>query len=425
MNIIEKPIWKEGLHQTPYPNLTNNLSSDVVIVGGGLAGILTAYLLRKAGKNVVVLEKKKVGSGATEYTTAFITQQIDTDLSELISLFGEEKAKLVWQSGGDAIDLIEKIVKEENIECEFMRTSLVSYVNSEDQVKELKEERDTQSRFGFDVGEVKQDLSLNFRNYGNYELRNQAKFHPLKFLTALAKICTQMGVKIYENSEVENINHSESMVTVETKTNQIDSKYVVIATYQPFNNRIRMFLKRGMYKSYVFGVKLPKNTIPIGLYQDFDNPYHYFRIDEQSDHDLMIIGGEDVKTIFKIDKARNFQALEEYLQELLPGVQYEIMNRWVGPILEPSDGLPLIGETYDRELVATAFSGNGMTYSAVAAMILTDKILGYSNIYASVYDPKRIPNLKQLFSKGADYIEEFFGGAAKNILKKKQSLESK
>jgi glycine/D-amino acid oxidase-like deaminating enzyme len=424
MEAKDKPIWKEDIKPVPFPKLENNLSCDVVIVGAGLVGIMTAYMLRKAGRKVVVLEKKKIGSGATEYTTAFITQQIDTDLSELVSLFGEEKAKLVWQSGGEAIDLIERIVKEENIDCEFMRTGLVTYANAEKDVKDLREERDTQANYGYDVSEVTQDLKLNFRNYGNYELRNQAKFHPLKFLSKLALICARMGVKIYEQSEVEKITHTDTIVTVETATNQIDAKYAIVATYQPFNNRIRMFLKRGMYKSYVFGVRLPKNTIPEGLYQDMNNPYHYFRIDARDDHDQMIIGGEDMKTIFKIDKARSFKALEEYLQEILPGVQYEITNRWEGPILEPSDGLPLIGETYDRELVASAFSGNGMTYSAIAAMVLSDKVLGFNNVYASVYDPKRIPNLKQLFVKGSDYIEEFFGGAAKNMFKEKQGSES-
>lgn len=421
MKAEEKPVWKEGLEKPSFPKLETNIETDVAIVGGGLAGVLTAYLLSRSGKKVALLEKKKIGSGATEYTTAFITQDVDTHFSELITLFGEEKAKLVWQSGADAISLIEKIVDEEKIDCEFMRTEVSVYANSEKQFKELQEEYGIITKHGFELVAPVQDENLNFLNYGYYQLKNQAKFHPLKFLNSLAETLQKSGVKIFEQSEVSKINHNESGVSVEAGENVVEAKRVVIATYQPFHNRIRLFLKRGMYRSYVLAANLPKELIKEGLYWDTENPYHYFRIDAHNNFDRMILGGEDVKTIFKIDQEKIFQSLEEYLKKILRGQNYEITHRWVGPILEPSDGLALIGETYDNEYVATAFSGNGMTYSAISAMVLSDAILGFKNIYGEVYDPKRIPNLKQLFIKGSDYMGEFFGGAGKNLFKKKQA----
>jgi glycine/D-amino acid oxidase-like deaminating enzyme len=419
MEIETKPSWKVGLQKPDFQKLTKNIKADVVIVGAGLAGVLTAYQLARSGKKVVVLEKKKIGSGATEYTTAFITQSVDTDLSELIKLFGEENAKLVWESGADAINLIEQIVRYEKIDCEYSRTSVFEYANSDKEFAQLKTEREIAARFGFDVSEANQDLSLNFQNYGYYELRNQAKFHPLKFLVGLAVVCRELGVEIFEESEVTQINHHESSyVSVETKTNTVEARSVVVATYQPFHNRTRLFLKRGMYKSYVFEVRLPKGLIQEGLYWDTSNPYHYFRIDEEKEDSRMIIGGEDIKTIVKMDKEKNFKALEDYLRSILPGISYTITRKWTGPILEPSDGLALIGKMREREYVASAFSGNGMTYSAIAAMILSDLVTGYRNVYAKLYDPQRIPSIRQLFIKGSDYMEEFLGGAAKNILKK-------
>jgi glycine/D-amino acid oxidase-like deaminating enzyme len=414
MNIEETPTWKQGIEKLSFPKLEENLICDVAIVGGGLAGVLTAYMLAKSGKKIVILEKDKVGSGATEYTTAFITQNVDTDLPELVKIFGEDKARLVWQSGKDAIDMIEKIVNDENIDCEFMRTSLFTYANDQKEYEELEQNAKLESDFGFDVGKPGKS-DLGFTNTGFYELRNQAKFHPLKFLSALSEKLSRYGVQIYEKSEVTKIKHEDASVKIEVGDYVVSASEVVVATYQPFHNRIRLFLKRGMYKSFVLEAQIPKRTISDGLYQDMDNPYHYFRIDGER----MILGGEDVKSIFKIDSKRSFKALEEYLHKILPGVEYVITRRWTGPILEPSDGLPLIGETFDKEFVATAFSGNGMTYSAISSMIISDLILGKSSVYALVYDPKRIPSLKQLFMKGSDYIDEFFGAAAKNVFKKK------
>jgi glycine/D-amino acid oxidase-like deaminating enzyme len=139
-----------------------------------------------------------------------------------------------------------------------------------------------------------------------------------------------------------------------------------------------------MYKSYVYEVRIPRGLIKEGTYEDCNNPYHYFRVDRQAKYDRMIIGGEDNRKEIAVDDRKNFKALEEYLTELLKGKRYTIVRKWTGPILEPSDGLALIGKFRSVQLIATAFSGNGMTYSGIAA---------------------------------TDYAGEFFGGVAKNVFK--------
>ncbi|MBX4205342.1 MAG: FAD-binding oxidoreductase [Candidatus Doudnabacteria bacterium] len=419
MNIEEHPTWKAGIAKPDYPKLSDNTSTDTVIVGGGLAGLFAAYELAKAGQKVVVLEKKKIGSGATEYTTAFLTQVVDTSLDELIKLFGEEKAKLIWQSHAQAIDRIETIARDEKIDCEFTRCSAYIYANDSKEFETIGEMSSTAQRLTVPVSNPRQDGRLNFANTGYFEVPNQAKFHPLKFLLGLAERITALGGQIYQDSEVADIKHAEDEVVVKTEANEVRAKNVVIATYQPFHNRIRMFLKRGMYKSYVLEARLPKRLLREGLYFDVANPYHYFRIDSNEDSDRMILGGADTKSIFKIDPEKSFADLNEYLNKILGPGHFEISRKWVGPILEPSDGIALIGQTREHEYIASAFSGNGMTYSGIAASIISDKILGRNNIYAEVYDPQRIPSLKQLFIKGSDYVEEFFGGAAKNVFRKK------
>jgi glycine/D-amino acid oxidase-like deaminating enzyme len=416
----ESPTWKDYERQHFFPSLQANLNPDVFVVGGGLAGLATAYLLNKEGKNVVVLEQKKVGSGATEYTTGFITQDIDTDLTKLIDMFGEEKARLIWQSGGRAIDLVEDIVTKEGIDCEFKRCSAFVYTIKEDGFADLEKESQAAQRLGFEV-KAHKDNPFAFKNYGLMENMNQAKFHPLKYLFQLSEILEKKGVKIFENTEVVDLKQTETGWEAKTKEGfVVTANDMILATYHPFSNPKTTFMKKGMYKSYVFEVQLPKNLIPENIYWDDDNPYNYFRIDPKEEYDSMIVGGQDHRAMIDVDEEKNFQALEEYLKFLLPGIDYKIVKRWKGPILEPVDGIALIGEAYPNQYVATAFSGNGMTYSHIAAILLTDLVMQKKNAWQEVYDPKRLPSISNLLKKGKDYVGELFGGAMENVFKNPQ-----
>lgn len=173
-----------------------------------------------------------------------------------------------------------------------------------------------------------------------------------------------------------------------------------------------------MYRSYVFELEIPKGRFKEALYEDNSNPYYYFRIDSGKDHDRMIVGGEDHKDIFGSSLSRkSFEALETFVEKILMGERYWIMKKWSGPILEPSDGLPLIGEIAPHCYVATGFSGNGMTYSMISSLLLRDLIVEKRNSWTATYDPKRtLLHPKRLATKARDYIEEFFQGAVKNLL---------
>ena len=414
MPIKESPTWSQYKSKIRYPALTGDLSADVVIIGGGLAGILTAYMLTNAGREVIVLEKDTIGSGATEYTTAFITQSIDTEYQKLIKMFGKAKAKLIKQSHGMAIDTIEAIVKKEQIDCDFKRISNFTYTNTAKDLEMLEEEYLALKKDGFDVY-LKRPKYFPFKNYGALEWKNQAKFNPLKFLNALTSILKSRGTSIYEKTEVLKISGKEN-ITVTTKDSTIKGRQVIIATYQPLGNPKQTFAKKGMYVSYVLEAQIPHGLIKEATYEDTENPYHYFRIDIGKGFDHIILGGEDHRSELKINANKTFKALEHYLIELLGSVPYKIVRKWRGPILEPSDGIALIGEFKPKHYVATAFSGNGMTYSAISAILLTSLITNKKNKWTKLYDPKRIPTVKQLLLKGKDYAEEFFKGAVKNSL---------
>lgn len=407
--ITEESSW--GLKQNKsYPKLNKNIEADVVIVGAGLAGIFNAYVLSKSGIKVVVLEKNEdILQSATMQTTAFITKVIDTSFQELIRLYGIHKAKLVWESGQDAINFIAQIVKHESIDCEFKFASIHTYAQNEKELDELKTEHSSVRQAGFESEFSKDGKRLNFKNSGFLANHGQAMFHPLKFGQALAKLAESAGARIYTDSEVLAIEGR----TVKTKTGQVDAEDVIIATYQPLINEGTRF-KKGMYVSYVFELQVAKGHIPEGMYIDMNNPYHYFRIDSFGDFDRMIIGGEDHRKDIRINPDKNFSALEKYIKILLGRNKYKITRKWDGQILESTDGLPFMGRIKPHTFVITAFSGNGMTYAALSAMIVRDLIRKQKNVYIHLYDPKRTQSLKQLVSKGIGYIEEFFGGAFKN-----------
>ncbi len=411
-----KTTWQEGITIPAYPPLHTTLETDVAIAGGGITGLLSAYLLAKAGKRVVILEKDKLLKGATGSTTAMITSSIDTDTPDLIEMFGKKEAKLILESHEDAIDLLEKIVKTEKIDCEFKRVPNHLYANDRKEFKILEEEQTALKSLDMG-GSLSKTLDLGFKHAGVLTLKKQAKYHPVKFLTGLLPVLEGLGVEIYEHTEVTNID-GENPVIVTANGYTVTSDWSITATYHPFDNPKEVFLKKGMYVTYMLELEVPKGKYPEGLYEDQENPYHYFRVDAGKGargKDRVIFGGEDHRKEVTISN-KSMKALKEYAEELF-GKKYSVVRQWRGFIEEPSDGLALIGEYDPHRLLATAFSGTGMTYSAIAAQLLHDIILGKSNPYRNIYNPGRMPTMTQLWKKGRDYGEEFFRGAAANLFK--------
>lgn len=415
MRIPEGPIWPQTAQgQKSYPPLKDDVQTDILVIGGGITGVQTAYLLANEEKKVILIEKEAIGEGATEYTTAFITSVVDTGLVDLKSMYGARSAYLIWESTEKAIDFIEKTISDENISCEFMRCNSFQYTNNTEDAEKLRAEANLIKSLGINMP-YREKNQLGFRNFGYQEAPRQAKFHPLSYLYQLARITEKMGVEIFEKTEALDIEEEKDHIRVKTNKGIISAQYVIQATYAPIKEPLTFKFKKGMYTTYVLYTEIPKNMLPEALYEDAENPYHYFRVDKGDSVDYLLIGGEDHREEVPIDPEKNFVALEKYLQEILP-FKYKIIRRWTGAILEPSDGLPFIGriEKDKNVLIATAFSGTGMTYSVIAAQILKDIILGKKNKYEKLYSAARTPSLKQLMKKGADYTQEFFGGAVKN-----------
>jgi glycine/D-amino acid oxidase-like deaminating enzyme len=420
MNNEKYDIWTSGVNKREYKPLSSNMVVDVVVIGGGLAGIWAAYLLAKAGAKVALIEKSVIGSGATSLTTGFITQSIDTDPSSLVKAVGKVNARKIYDSHLEAIDLIKNAIEEEEIECEFTSCSNYIYANSEKEVDKLKEELPLLASIDVEVV-WNEGKSFGFKNFGAIELKNQAKYHPIKFLYGLAESARKYGVDIYENTEALKIEEGKG-VGVVTSRGKIMANFAIVTTYAPFERPFSLHFKKAFYTSYVFEVEIDKGLLKVGTYEDTHNPYHYLRVDKGERLDRIIVGGEDHRRDIKVNPSKSFEALEEYLKSILssiPKIEYKINRKWRGPILESVDGLPFVGslEKKSKIIYTTAFSGNGMTYAPIAATITRDKILGNRNYWSKIYASSRMPSIKSLLIKGKDYTGELIGAALKNSIR--------
>ncbi|HYF13315.1 MAG TPA: FAD-binding oxidoreductase [Candidatus Paceibacterota bacterium] len=411
MKAKTKTPWREGAPKPSYPELKGRVDADVAIIGGGITGLLSAYQLAKEGKSVVVLEAEELGEGATEYTTAFLTEIIDTNLSDLEGTYGKENAQRIVRSHREAITYIEGIVNDENIKCEFKRVSNYMYAGTHKEAKDLSDELEAGKKLDVDI--ARGTGQLGFTNYGYLEVKNQAKFHPLKFIYGVAQATLQHGGKIFQKSEAIAIHADNGTKVVRTRKGEVYAPKVVSATYSPFGEPAGLFLKKGMYVTYMHEIVVDKK-IPEAIYEDMENPYHYFRVDIRNKKTHIIIGGEDHRRDVPIAPEKNFAALKTYIDEHF-GESYTVVREWTGPILEPIDGLAFIGPYGESGIIYTfGFSGNGMTYAGIAARLIADYVEGRRSEYHELYAADRIPSPKQLLIKGRDYFEELAGGALKN-----------
>lgn len=405
------PCWFSDLTALTFPVLSGNRSADILIIGSGLTGLLTAYALSKAGKKVTVVDASDgIGGGETGCTTAHLTWVLDSRYSELEKSFNFEKAQQVLKSHQAGIDFIETIAREEKIDCGFKRVSGYTLFGLEE--KEFFEtELETLHRLGAVETRLESPMPNSFLGKGTgLHYPHQAQFHPLKFLSGLAACLQKHGCTIFGGTRIAEVGSGK----VKTETgDEILANEIIVATHSPVKN-ILFFLKEAAYRSYVIAAKIKKGEVPEGLYCDTENPYHYVRTQPLEDEsDLLIIGGEDHKTGQNDDYEAPFQRLESWARANFPMIQ-KIDYAWSGQIIEPVDGLAFIGPSpyHGHLFIATGYSGNGMTYGAIAAMIFRDTLLGKKNPWAELYNPtrKNPQAIPSFLKENANVVKELVTG---------------
>lgn len=380
--------------------LTEDVRADTCIVGGGIAGLTTAWLLEKAGKSVVVLEDGAVGGGMTGRTTAHLSYALDDRISEVERMHGTEGARLGVEAHSAAIDMVERIVREEAIECDFER--LDGYLFGDEQV--LEEERDAAARVGLAAVRLVDRVPLPSHDTGRALLFPRvAQFQPMLYLEGLSRALQRNGVKIFTGTHATEITRGR----VGTANGPaVLAPTVVVATNTPVHTRVVMHTKQHPYNTYVIAGRVPAGSVPHLLLWDTEDPYHYVRLARTGDpaFEMLIVGGEDHKTGEADDGGERFQRLESWTRARFPEMT-EVVHRWSGEVMEPVDGLGFAGETPGQKDVylITGDSGQGMTHGTLGAMIVRDLVTGRANPWARVHDPSRKPASKDSL---LEYVKE-------------------
>ena len=400
------PYWMASAPLPEFDSIQSDAEVDVAIIGGGLTGITAAYLLKKAGAKVALIERRRCATADTGHTTAHLTMVTDLRLHQVVKKFGKECGKAFWEAGGVAIDQIHEIVQRENIRCEFKWVP--GYLHASLHDRGGTNERESLQR----DADVARELGLGgefievvpYCNKPGVKFPNQAKFHPRKYLGALLKTIPGNGSHVFENSEATEF--EEKPLSVKVGKHKVRCRFLFLATHTPLMGNTGMFSatlfqsKLALYTSYVLGAKLPAGTVPEALFWDTTDPYYYLRIDRHGDRDYAIFGGEDCKTGQEDDSVATFVRLEEELKRWLP--MAEVQHRWLGQVIETNDGLPFIGETAEDQFVATGFCGNGFTLGTLAAMMARDCYLKRKNPWNDLLDVNR----KKLLGGTWRYITE-------------------
>jgi glycine/D-amino acid oxidase-like deaminating enzyme/nitrite reductase/ring-hydroxylating ferredoxin subunit len=378
-------------------------------VGAGFTGITAAYLFRRAGKRVALLERYRAASADTARTTAHLTYVTDQRLHHLVDKFGKDAARAFWEAGAAAIDQIWQLADQTRADCEFRWVPGYLHAPLRGADREERERLEEDARLANDLGFHARYLdSVPHVQRPGVCFSNQAKLHPRKYLAALVSAIEGDGSFVFENTSFE---HVESRpMTVHANGRKIRCEYLFMATHNPLmgeKNAVGATLlqtKLALYTSYVLGVRLPPGSVPEALFWDTDDPYEYLRIDTHPDHQYAIFGGEDVKTGHEKDPAEVFRKLEERLRGRLPDA--DIQHRWMGQVIETADGLPFIGENTDHQFVATGFAGNGTTLGTLGAMMARDRYLGRENPWSDLLRVERRPfhgGLWQYLKENVDY----------------------
>jgi glycine/D-amino acid oxidase-like deaminating enzyme/nitrite reductase/ring-hydroxylating ferredoxin subunit len=369
--------------------LDRNLQSDVCIVGAGLGGLTTAYLLQQEGKKVCVLEALEIGGGQTGRTTAHFTVALDDRYSELEKYHGSDGSRLAAASHQAALAKVEEIVKKEKIDCDFAKVSGYLFRSPDTDPEILEKELEAAHRAGLhEVALAHVDSPRAFLKGKALEFPQQIQLHPLKYLQALADIIVSRGGEIYTQTSVMSVTGGAD-AQVKTKEGRVvDCDQIVVATNSPINDIFAIHTKQAPYRSYVLGFEVEKGSVEAALYWDTTDPYHYVRL--QSDN-MLIVGGEDHKTGQNETPEESFEKLEEWTRKTYPAVG-KVAYRWSGQVMEPTDGMAFLGHNpldKNNVYIITGDSGNGMTHCTIGGMLITDQIMGRKNPWESLYDPSR------------------------------------
>lgn len=409
--------WLASVQPMSTGKLTRDIETDVVVVGGGIAGVSVAYNLCLSGYKTALVEDGNIGSGETGRTSAHLVSALDDRFYDLEEMYGSESTRIIAESHSRAIDFIEENIEREAIDCDFERVPGYLFLHRNDRHDALILEFEAAKKAGLDVEELKEIPGVNEQGR-SLRFSRQAQFHPLKYVKGLCEAIIERGGEIYTNTHAQEIN-SDGIITEED--HRITAKHIVVATNSPVNNKLMLHLRQYPYRTYVVAMHVKKGALPHALWWDTGDPevnadfqpYHYVRVQPYDDqYELLIVGGEDHQTGLadatdQGPEMLRYARLEQWARKRFP-VENTIY-RWSGQVMETIDALGYIGRNpldKDNVYVVTGDSGNGLTNASIAAILIPALIEGKDHPWKELYSPSRF----KLFTAGKVFVKEVIGG---------------
>lgn len=410
------PIWKVNKQVLSFKKLSTDITVDVAIIGGGITGITAAYLLSNAGKKVAVLEAHQIGGTTTGYSTGNLYAPVDEELHKIVKNFNKETAALVAESRTTAIYQIERLIEKFNIECDFKRVPWYLFSESELQNNTVEKEMKAAQDSGLRAVEV-QNFPLPFKVTKAFRINNQAQLNPLAYITSLASKIQSENCSIYVNSKVENIEEKKDHVLLETEGGSVRASQVIMATHTPKGfEPVQTLL--GPYREYALAFKLREPLSEKGIFWGMAGSHHHsLRTYEVDGQPYLLVLGAPHKVGQKEDNNKCLENLEKYVKDRIN--VGSLAYWWAAQHYKPADGLPYIGERAKGSKVyyATGFSTDGLTYGTLAAMIISDTIMGTKNKWKDVYSTSRFTPLvsakdflKENVNVAVQYIKDLPSG---------------
>ncbi|NLY19520.1 MAG: FAD-dependent oxidoreductase [Clostridiaceae bacterium] len=382
-------FWLASTDSDDYPQLSEDIKTEVAIIGGGMTGILCAYFLQKKGMNSVILEAGKIVSGTTAHTTAKITSQHGLIYNKIKNQRGLEFAKQYAEANESAITEFKKIIDENQIECDFTEQSAYIYTQSEEKIQKMQDELKTTEKLGIKASYAEEiPFPIPIKAAIRFDL--QAQFHPRKFLLPIAKKISEANVRIYERTRAVDLEEGNEFTIITDQGKKVTAKKVIISSHYPFYNKAGMYFSR-IYteRAYIIAIKA-NEKYPGGMYINAEEPSRSLRGYTYGNEELIFIVGENHKTGQGNDMVKHYHALINFASEIF--TINDIPYRWSTQDCMTLDGVPYVGryKTDTPDLyVATGFEKWGMTNSMASALILRDMILDIENPWQEVYNPSR------------------------------------
>jgi glycine/D-amino acid oxidase-like deaminating enzyme/nitrite reductase/ring-hydroxylating ferredoxin subunit len=407
-------LWQDKMpdYRVKSAGSLSNRLFDVVIVGGGITGITTGLLLQRAGKSVLIAEAHNLGYGTTGGTTAHLNTIMDNPYDKIIKNFNKEKAKLVAKAIRQSLELFRQNIQELKIDCGYREQPGYLYSQDEQQSKELDEIFEASKTCGVEVS-VSNTIPVKVPFEKALEFPGQACLHPTRYIYALAKSFEDAGGIIAQDCRITGVEEND-VLDISSSRGPIKASNLIYATHIPPGVNVLHF-RCAPYRSYAMAVKLKnEEDYPDGLAYDMYDPYHYYRTQEIDGEKYLVVGGEDHKTAHEENTEGRFLALEAYIRQF-----YEIDRiafKWSSQYFEPTDGIPYIGNLPGHGsniYVATGYGGNGITYSGVAALTLSDMLVTGESEFQSLFNPSRIKpvaGFANFVKEAADVVQQFIGG---------------